>query len=63
MPGTVRSFRLPGGALIPVLALAMCFYFLSQATPKQLLSGGVALAVGALIYGSRSAWAAAGANE
>jgi amino acid transporter len=53
MPGTERSFRLPGGALIPVLALSMCFYFLSQATAKQLLSGAFALAVGAIIYVSR----------
>jgi APA family basic amino acid/polyamine antiporter len=53
MPASERSFRLPGGALIPALALLMCFYFLSQATRKQLLSGAVALAVGAVIYGSR----------
>jgi basic amino acid/polyamine antiporter, APA family len=58
MPGTERSFRLPGGALIPCLALAMCFYFLSQATTKQLLAGAVALAVGALIYFSRRGSAA-----
>ena len=58
MPGTERSFRLPGGVLIPCLALAMCFYFLSQATGKQLLSGALALAVGALIFFSRSRSAA-----
>ena len=50
LPATERSFRLPGGPVIPALALLMCFYFLSQATGKQLLSGGLALAVGALIY-------------
>jgi basic amino acid/polyamine antiporter, APA family len=53
LPATERSFRLPGGPVIPALALLMCFYFLSQATGKQLLSGGLALAVGALIYFSR----------
>ncbi|MEP6995248.1 MAG: amino acid transporter, partial [Acidobacteriota bacterium] len=53
MPGTPRSFRLPGGVLIPAMALVMCFYFLSQATGKQLISGALALAVGALIYLSR----------
>jgi basic amino acid/polyamine antiporter, APA family len=66
MPGTERSFRLPGGVLIPCLALAMCFYFLSQATAKQLLSGALALAVGALIYVSRrgpAAQASAGTME
>ena len=50
LPATHRSFRLPGGPLIPILALGMCFYFLAQATPKQLLSGAVALAAGAVIY-------------
>ena len=49
MPETERSFRLPGGALIPALALLMCFYFLSQATARQLLSGALALGVGALL--------------
>jgi len=53
MPETERSFRLPGGALIPALALLMCFYFLSQATARQLLSGALALGVGALIYVAR----------
>ncbi len=41
LPGTERTFRLPGGVLIPCLALAMCFYFLSQATGKQLSLGRV----------------------
>jgi APA family basic amino acid/polyamine antiporter len=59
MPATHRSFRLPGGPLIPILALVMCFYFLAQATPKQLLSGAIALAIGALIYVSRRGAASA----
>jgi amino acid transporter len=63
MPGTERSFRLPGGALIPCLALLMCFYFLSQATSKQLLSGALALAVGALIYFARRGSAVAAPAE
>jgi len=45
-----RGFRLPGGPTIPVMALLMCLYFLSQATGKQLLSGALALLAGALVY-------------
>ena len=60
MPGTTRSFRLPGGPLIPILALLMSFGFLSQATGKQLLLGAIALAVGAVIYFARSGSATAG---
>lgn len=54
MPETARTFRLPGGPLIPILALLMCFGFLSQATAKQLAAGAIALAVGAVIYFARS---------
>ncbi|MCA1580443.1 MAG: APC family permease [Acidobacteria bacterium] len=59
MPATARSFRLPGGPLIPILALLMCFGFLSQATGRQLLAGALALAVGAIIYFARSGAATA----
>ncbi len=59
MPGTARTFRLPGGPLIPILALLMCFGFLSQATGRQLLAGAIALAVGAVIYFARSGAATA----
>lgn len=54
MPETARTFRLPGGPLIPILALLMCFAFLSQATLKQLAAGAIALVVGAVIYFARS---------
>jgi len=53
MPETARTFRLPGGPLIPILALIMCFAFLSQATGKQLAAGAIALVVGAIIYFAR----------
>ncbi len=59
LPGTARSFRLPGGPLIPILALLMCFAFLSQATGRQLLLGAIALVVGAVIYFARSGAATA----
>jgi amino acid transporter len=53
MPETARTFRLPGGPLIPILALIMCFAFLSQATAKQLAAGAIALVAGAVIYFAR----------
>jgi APA family basic amino acid/polyamine antiporter len=53
MPATERSLRLPGGDAIPVLALATCVLFLSAAEAKHWLAGGIALAVGAVIYFAR----------
>jgi APA family basic amino acid/polyamine antiporter len=50
MPATDRTIRLPGGPLIPVAALAICVLFLSAAERKNWIAGGVALAVGAVIY-------------
>lgn len=44
------AIRLPGGNLIPILALVLCLIFLISATVANLLAGAVALAVGALIY-------------
>ncbi len=62
MPATARSFRLPGGPLIPILALLMCLGFLSQATRAQLFAGAIALVVGALIYFARRGAAAVDPN-
>ncbi len=53
MPATERAIRLPGGALIPLAALAICLVFLSSATSKNLVAGAIALAVGAAIFLSR----------
>ncbi len=50
LPATPRTVRLPGGALIPVAALAICLLFLSAAEKKNWIAGGIALAVGAGIY-------------
>lgn len=50
LPATARTIRLPGGPLIPIAALAICLLFLSAAERKNWIAGGVALAVGALIY-------------
>jgi amino acid transporter len=50
LPATPRTIRLPGGPLIPIAALAICVLFLSAAEKKSWIAGGIALAVGALIY-------------
>lgn len=50
MPDAPRTVRLPGGATIPIAALAVCGVFLSSATTRNLVAGAVALAVGAVIY-------------
>ena len=50
LPATARTIRLPGGPLIPIAALAICLLFLSAAEMKNWIAGGVALAVGAVIY-------------
>jgi amino acid transporter len=50
LPATPRTIRLPGGPLIPIAALAICALFLSAAEVKSWIAGGIALAVGALVY-------------
>jgi amino acid transporter len=50
LPSTPRTIRLPGGPLIPIAALAICVVFLSAATVKNWIAGGIALAIGAAIY-------------
>jgi APA family basic amino acid/polyamine antiporter len=45
------AFRLPGGPLIPLIAVALCVFFAVNAKPDDLIAGAVALAVGAVIYG------------
>jgi basic amino acid/polyamine antiporter, APA family len=44
------AFRVPGGALIPMLALGVSLVFLSSASPQNLLAGAIGLLAGALIY-------------
>ena len=50
MPATARTIRLPGGPAIPIAALVICLLFLSAAEAKNWIAGGIALALGALIY-------------
>ena len=44
------SFTIPGGPVVPILALAVCVAFLFGATPLQREVGGIALVVGAALY-------------
>jgi basic amino acid/polyamine antiporter, APA family len=53
LPATPRTIRLPGGPVIPILALIICLLFLSAAETKNFIAGGIALAVGAVIYVAR----------
>lgn len=51
--GPPEGFRLPGGWLIPVLAILLGLGLAASATPRNLLAAGVALLVGLGIYGLR----------
>jgi amino acid transporter len=50
LPATERTIRLPGGPLIPIAAFAICLLFLSAAEANNWKAGGIALAIGAVIY-------------
>jgi basic amino acid/polyamine antiporter, APA family len=50
LPATPRTIRLPGGPVIPILALIICLLFLSAAETKNFVAGGIALVVGAILY-------------
>jgi len=50
-PQEIRRFRLKGGPVIPVLALLLCFWLLSQSPARDLLAAAVALAAGYALYG------------
>lgn len=51
--GVPGAWTLPGGALIPVGALAVCVALMASATLRNLLAGLAALAAGALLYAFR----------
>lgn len=52
-PRTESTVRLPGGPLIPIAALALCFVFLLSATRWNLIAGAIALTVGLVLYAFR----------
>jgi amino acid transporter len=49
------GFQLPGGWLLPGLGIAACLFLLTGVTRWQLLVGGVAMAIGTLVYRLRPA--------
>ena len=42
--------QLPGGPLIPVLALLLSLGLLASAKPENLVAGAIALATGAVVF-------------
>ena len=52
-PTTEHTILLPGGPLVPALALMLCVAFLASATAANLVAGLIALAVGTVIYSLR----------
>jgi len=51
MADASRQFTVPGGVLIPITAAVICLWLLSGSTKAQATVGGVALLLGAGIYG------------
>jgi APA family basic amino acid/polyamine antiporter len=48
--GAGSGWRLPGGALIPVLASLVCLALAASTTARNLIAGGLAIAVGWVVY-------------
>jgi amino acid transporter len=48
--GSRAAFTIPGGPIVPVVALAVCMAILAGATPVQRESGIIALAIGAVLF-------------
>lgn len=46
-PGVVR---IPGGPVIPILAVLICLVLAASATPRNLIAGAIAIVVGFLLY-------------
>jgi amino acid transporter len=51
MPAATRTFRLPGGAAIPLAAITLCLLLLTSTTAQNLYAAAAALIAGASIYG------------
>ena len=50
MPEAERRFRLPGGALVPVVAAGLCVWLLTGVRLEQAAAGAAALAGGLFLY-------------
>ena len=48
-PGEPERFRLKGGVLIPIVAVALCVWLLKRSDTADLLAAGAALAAGFLL--------------
>ncbi len=55
-PEERERFRLKGGPVIPVLAVVLCIWLLTQSPAGDLLAAGAALALGFLFYGATLLW-------
>jgi basic amino acid/polyamine antiporter, APA family len=51
-PAAERTFTVPGGWLVPLLATALSLWLLSGVTRGQALAGAIALASGITVYGA-----------
>lgn len=49
-PGVVR---IPGGPLIPIAAILICLVLAASATPRNLIAGAIAIAVGFILWAVR----------
>jgi amino acid transporter len=50
-PDGRRYFAVPGGPVVPLLAIAMCIWLLTGVPASQVKAGMAALLIGALLYG------------
>lgn len=50
LPTTEHTIVLPGGPVIPALALTLCVAFLASATAANLIAGLIALTAGTIVY-------------
>lgn len=50
MPDARRTFKVPGGPIVPVLATVTSLWLLTGVSGKQAVAGSVALLVGAVLY-------------
>ncbi len=50
MPDTSRRFAVPGGLIIPGLAVGISLFLLTGSSIKQAITGGAALLLGAVVY-------------
>jgi amino acid transporter len=50
MPNAARAFRVPGGAVIPAIAVVISIWLLMGVSRDQAIAGAIALLAGGLLY-------------